>query len=332
MAVAEVAQRGEPAVRRHDVATLPEDRLDDDRGHLLGRDDPLHQEALDVVDRREALLVAPRRHLHVAAVAVVGVQHAGQERTEPGAVLRLRRRERHAAVGAAVERAVERDHVLAAGGPPRQLDPRLHRLGARVGEEGPDAAGHRRDLREPLRDLGVDRQVEVGGGVVDQLRRLPLDRLHHRGVAVPRRRDRDPRVHVEEDVAVHVLDHRSGPTRRDERIGPRERGRRRPPVPLEHLPGLRPGQLRDQLGGLGPREAPVRLGSLLDHRPGLLPQVLRHVVGTATGLAGRARPLPAAERLDARPGARSWRPPAGSRTRRRPGSCRASPRSPCGPC
>jgi hypothetical protein len=42
---------------------------------------------------------------------------------------------------------------------------------------------------------------------VDQLRGLPLDRLDDRGMAMTRGRDRDPRVHVEEDVAVHIFDH-----------------------------------------------------------------------------------------------------------------------------
>ena len=86
----------EPAVGRHDVATLAEDRLHDDRRHLGRGDEPLHQEALDVVIVGEPLGSRAGREPDVAAVAVVGVQHARQQRTEPGSVRGLRRGQRHA--------------------------------------------------------------------------------------------------------------------------------------------------------------------------------------------------------------------------------------------
>ena len=85
----------------------------------------------------------------------------------------------------------------------------------------------------------VDRQVEVRGRVVQQLGRLLLDRLDDPRVAVPRGRHRDPRVEVEEDVAVHVLDDRAGAPARDERIGPRERRRCDLAIPLDPRHRLR---------------------------------------------------------------------------------------------
>ena len=68
-------------------------------------------------------------------------------------------------------------------------------------------ARDRRARDEPLRQLRVDRRVEVARAVVDELAGLGRDRVDDRGMAVAGRRDRDARVEVEEAVAVDVLDH-----------------------------------------------------------------------------------------------------------------------------
>ena len=255
VAVAEFAQPHQPPVRRDDVATLAQHGLHDDGGHLGGGDEPLHQEVLDVVERGEALGRGAGRHLHVAAVSVVRVQDAGEQRPEPGAVARLGRGERDRPIGPAVERPVERDQVLPPGGPARQLDARLHRLGPRVGEERTRGALHGRDRIEALGELGVDREEEVGRGVVDQLRRLLLDRLHHPWVAVSRGSHRDAGVHVQEPVAVDILHDAARSASRHERVCPRQRRRGGASVPLEDELRLRPRHFGDQRGRLGVRQA-----------------------------------------------------------------------------
>ena len=64
-----------------------------------------------------------------------------------------------------------------------------------------------RDPVELLADVGVDREVEVARRIVQELFGLSLDRGDHGGMGVAGRCDGDPRVHIEEQVAVDVLDH-----------------------------------------------------------------------------------------------------------------------------
>ena len=95
--VADPPQALEEAVLGHDVAALALDRLDDDRRDLVGRRELVEE---DLVEPAQVLDAAER-----------GVEDAGQQRAEPGVVLGLRRGQRDRAVGPAVERAEERDHV-----------------------------------------------------------------------------------------------------------------------------------------------------------------------------------------------------------------------------
>jgi hypothetical protein len=155
-----------------------------------------------------------------------------------------------------VEGVEEAHDVLTSGRVARELDRRLHGLGSGVREEAPHRPRHRRDAVEVLADLHVDREEEVARGVVDQLRGLLLDRLHDLRMTVPGGGDRDPRVQVQEAIAVDVLDHRAGGALRDERIRARERGARDLPVPLDQRERLRTGDVRDELRGL-------RLGEFL---------------------------------------------------------------------
>ena len=230
--VAELAQVAEPALGRQHVAALAEPGLDDDGRHLARRHHALEQDLLEVLE-----------------VAVEGVVHARQHRTEVRPVLRLAGGERDAAHRAAVERLVEADQVLAARAEPRELHGGLDGLGAGVRQE--HAGGvvtERREGRQPLGHLRVDRQVEVAGGVVHQLGRLPLHGLDHARVAVPGGRDGDAGVDVEEDIAVHVLDDRPGAAAGHERVRPWKRRRRDAPVAFDPRPRLRARDLRDELG------------------------------------------------------------------------------------
>ncbi len=133
--------------------------------------------------------------------------------------------------------------------------PRLDRLGPGVRQERANGPRHRRDLVQPLGDLGVDRQEEVARGVVDQLRRLFLDRLDHPRVAVSGRCDRDAGVDVEEEVAVDVLDGAAAPAGRHERIRPRERRAGDGLVGLDHRPRVGAGSSSSAGGGLQTPEA-----------------------------------------------------------------------------
>ena len=83
-----------------------------------------------------------------------------------------------------MERGVERDHRLPAGGQARDLDRVLDGLGARVEEGCARRAGEGSKLSEPLRKLdvpGIGNDGEIG---VDEPRCLLLDRLDDVGVAV----------------------------------------------------------------------------------------------------------------------------------------------------
>jgi hypothetical protein len=117
-----------------------------------------------------------------------------------------------------VERADHRDDVLPARRVPGELDRALDGLGAGVREEAARTLGERRDPIELLADVGVDREVEVARRIVQELFGLSLDRGDHGGMGVAGRCDGDPRVHIEEQVAVDVLDHGTGPSLRHELV------------------------------------------------------------------------------------------------------------------
>ena len=127
-------------------------------------------------------------------------------------------RQRHRPVGAAVERAEERDHAVAPRVPAGELQRAFERLGPAVGEEHLLRRRPGRDLRELLREVDLRAVVEVGAAHVEQLLRLVLDRRDDLGVAVPRRGDGDAGGEVEEQVAVHVLDDAPAAALDDQRI------------------------------------------------------------------------------------------------------------------
>ncbi len=205
--VAEPAQARQEVRRRDDVPALALDRLDEDRRQLFGRADGL-QEGLDAVE-----------------VAVAGVVDLGDQRGEAAALQGLGTAERHGAVGPPVEGVHEGEGPVAACVPPGQLEGRLDRLGAGVGEE--DALGLRAgsECREPLGQPDLRRVVEVRARHVDQASRLLADRRHDPRVRVSGVGDGDPGGVVEEPVAVHVLDHRPAGAPDHQRVRPRVRGR-----------------------------------------------------------------------------------------------------------
>ena len=122
--------------------------------------------------------------------------------------------------------------------------------------------------------------------------------------------NREDAVQLAERIRAAVATEAKRPDRRAGRaaddlrrrgITSRRRGRRPGPLPRRRLSAARGEARRPRPGRqpLGPDAAPG--AALVDDGVGLLAQELRHVVHRQAGLAGRAAPLPAAERLDARP-------------------------------
>ncbi len=99
---------------------------------------------------------------------------------------------------------------------PRELEERLVRLGAAVGEVDAVEGGAARDL------LGEEDRLVVVEEVRDvhQSRRLLADRGGETRVAVPDRQDGDAPREIEEAVALGVLDAAAGALRQDEGRGP----------------------------------------------------------------------------------------------------------------
>ena len=124
-------------LRRRDVTTLAQHRLEDDGCGLVRRGHRLQQviEALQRLGHRNVLVrcqwIRERRN-----------EDAGRQGEVPGAISGLRCRHRHRHVCAAVEAAAEDDGVRALGDLLGQLDRSLGDLGARVRiEEGVDRSG-----------------------------------------------------------------------------------------------------------------------------------------------------------------------------------------------
>ena len=200
----------EEAVLRDDVAALALDRLDDDRRDLVGRHELVEQ---DLVEPAQVLDVSVRR-----------VVHARDEGPKLRVVLRLRGGERDRSVRPTVEPAEERHDVGPARCVAGELDRGLDHLRPRVAEVGALAPRDRRDVRDPLAELRVDREVEVRGAEVDDGPGLLGDRRNDVRVGVAGGGDRDAGSEVEEQVAVDVLDGQTLGADGNDRIGARQAG------------------------------------------------------------------------------------------------------------
>src|SRR5262249_8417247 len=162
--VAQPAQRGKKAGRRHVIAPFPLDRLDEDGSDLLWRSNPLEDSLLDLLDAgadfacpHASLAASRERHM-------MNVRHRGRE---AAAMHALRARQRHGTISAAVESAEESDGARAMRVPAGQLEPCFERLGAAVGKEDALRRTARRQLREPLSEIDLWLIIEIGSGHVD---------------------------------------------------------------------------------------------------------------------------------------------------------------------
>ncbi len=240
--VADGAQSLQEPGRRDDVAAFAQHRLDDDGRHVLGGDDVREQVALDA-----------------AGVAVGGVVHARQQRPEALAVLGLAGGQRQRAQRPPVKATAKGDQLSALGVVAGQLDRRLDRLRARVGEERLPAVGLRPQapgqLGQLLAQRAVARIMKVGAADVDQHLGLGGDGGADRRMAVPRRRRGDAGLAIEVHVAVDVLHHAAAGPPDHQRIAVNQRRRQERFFARDHLDGARAGRL----GGDGDRLRRQRL-------------------------------------------------------------------------
>ena len=181
VAIAQAAQAIQITGRRNHVAALPQHRLDQHRGGLggggLGGEQVIQflQTPLHGGPRLPTVAVGVREGRH---------EYARHQRLVAGAVNGLAGGQRHGADRAAVERALEDDHIGAAGGGPGQFQSSFHRLGPAVAEKEPIQAGVY-DIVQRLDELQHGHVQGDVGLAVQQLAGLLPHRLDHSRVAVP---------------------------------------------------------------------------------------------------------------------------------------------------
>ena len=201
--VGDLAQPAQEARRRHDVAALAEDGLDDERGDLVGEDDLVEEQVEALLPVAGAGVDGVGAAGRPIAVRVVGVVDGAGQRLEVAAIDVLGAGQRHGLRGPAVEAAAEGDDGRPAGRHPGQLDGGLDGLGARVREEGaPWPAGQevRQPLVQPQPGL-VEDDVLLA---VEQLHRLGGDGGSHARVGMPRVGHADARAVVEVAAAIAI--------------------------------------------------------------------------------------------------------------------------------
>ena len=206
--VRQAPQSLEKLRRRRNDASLALHRLDEHgrrAGHASVR---VREHALEV--REAARRARVRAQAERAAIAVrIREEVDARDEVRHRLLLREEPAERHRAVGAAVEAAVERDDVAAARRRLAELERRVDGvLAGGAAELDAGAALHlRRQEVELYRDeLVLDRRRKVEP-VAEQLE-LPADCVDDLGMVVPERQDARAGEEVDVDVAVDVADER----------------------------------------------------------------------------------------------------------------------------
>ena len=143
-----LAQPLEELRRRHDVAALALNRLDDDRRHFVRRHQVHEQLVLDEVEALGGAGVRRRARPGSDSSRRYGAwKTPGMNGPKPRRWTGLLAVSASEPMRAAVKPAEERDDVRPPGRVTRQLDARLDGLGAGVGEERPGAAVDRHQRR-----------------------------------------------------------------------------------------------------------------------------------------------------------------------------------------
>ena len=170
------------------------------------------------------------------------MRDARHRRREAELLRVLARGERERTHGAAVEGPQEREEARAPRHIPRQLDRALHRFRSGLTEEGHRRPVHRRKPRQPLAQRAHALMPVVAGDVNEIAGRVAYG-LHHLGVRMAGRTDRNAGREIEKAIAVDVPDFRASAVRHRKRIGPRVGGRRDLRVARDQGARLRSGEL-----------------------------------------------------------------------------------------
>ena len=211
--------------RGHDVAPFSLNRFDDDRCDFLGGDRGLEQFFLEIGDAFDPASAVREVARAAITIAVTDVRHFGKQRLEPAALSHFAGGEREGPHRASVKGAVESNDMLPASVITGEFNGRFDRLGPRIGEQHPLGRFPGSDLAQLFCQIAQRRIIKIGPADMDQFGGLVLNGLHHTRMAVPGRADGDSGGEVEEQVAIHVLEHQAVAAFDGQRIRPRVRRR-----------------------------------------------------------------------------------------------------------
>lgn len=246
--VAQLPQGRQETRRRNVVAAFALDGFDKNGGHFVRRRDPLQDRVFDLADA-DAFRGDSALRTAAGKGNVMDVRDQGRE---AAAMNDLRAAERHGPVGASVERSQKGDDVAAAGVPAGQLQSRFQRFRPAIGEEDLLRRRAGSDGRQPFRQGDLRLVVEIGAGHVQKLVGLVLDGGGDVGMTMAGGGDGDAGREVEEQIAVHVLDHRPAAPGHHQRIAPGVGRRHDPLIPFQQCAGLRSRQFCTQM-----RDGPI---------------------------------------------------------------------------
>jgi hypothetical protein len=197
--IAEPAQRGEEAARRHAFAAAALDRLDDHGADLRAADGGRAQDVVDVAESRKGGCVRePRCERRAKIVAVGGVECA----------------EREAVVG-----AFERDDARTSRRERRGLERHLDGVAARRSEHGARRPAAREAPRQRFEQLDLHRRRVDVAHPVQQSVGLVGDRADDARVGVADVGDAERRAEVDIAVVVDVPDVRALRALPEDRLG-----------------------------------------------------------------------------------------------------------------
>ena len=197
----DLTQAGQEAGWWHDVATFPDDGLDDDGSHVFRIDELVEGQIellLPIARARFGRMRAARRSV---AVRVGRVIDAPRQGLEVAAVDILGGRQRHGLRRAAVEAVAKSQDDRPTGRDPSELDRCLDGLRSAVGEESAPALA-RHDVRQALVQAEPRLVVDDVLLAVQKLGGLGLDRGDDARMRMSRARDADSRRVVEVALAI----------------------------------------------------------------------------------------------------------------------------------
>src|SRR5579883_1724626 len=226
---------------RHQIAALPLNRLDDDRGNLFRREngpEELFFQELHAFNGAGVRLLAVRAAIAIGKRRMID----GQHRAEPAPLYGFAAGEREGAHRAAMKASKKCHKLVAACVITRQLNGSFYRFGAGITKRDSLAKRTRRQSRQLFSQQHHAVVIEIRAGHVQELSGLSLNRLEHPWVRMARCRYRDARVEIQKAVPVHTFDDRPVTALHHEGITPCIRSRKDIAVPLDDGGRLWSGQ------------------------------------------------------------------------------------------